>query len=90
MARRPANFTWLGFTTEQVDALAYLDFIGNNGWSRTSQTEVMMPKILSELADSGVAFARTRQAMEDIGYSRNALHQLERWESKRTTGKFGR
>jgi hypothetical protein len=33
---------------------------------------------------------QVKAAMASIGYSRNAIRQLERWESKRTTGKFGR
>lgn len=90
MTRRPAKFTWLGFTVEQMEHLEFLDFIGNNGWARNSQTEALMPDLLRELAESGVPIERTKQAMADIGYGRHALHQLDRWESKRTTGRFGR
>jgi hypothetical protein len=90
VARKPANFQWLGFTEEQIHLLDFLDFIGNNGWARNSQSEVLMPKVLRDLADSGVAFDRLREAMASIGYGKDALHQLDRWESKRTTGKFGR
>ncbi|HEU4542711.1 MAG TPA: hypothetical protein VFR23_16400 [Jiangellaceae bacterium] len=31
MARRPADFTWIGFTPEQVELLEFLDHLGNNG-----------------------------------------------------------
>lgn len=90
MARKPANFQWLGFTEDQVALLDHLDFIGNNSWSRTGQTEAMMPKLLQHLADAGVSIDETVAAMDAIGYSKRALHQLERWESKRTTGRFGK
>lgn len=31
-----------------------------------------------------------RSTMASIGYEKDALHELDRWESKRTTGKFGK
>ncbi|MET8121810.1 hypothetical protein [Micromonospora sp. NPDC005291] len=90
MAQRPAGFTWNGFTPEQVELLAFLDHLGNNGWARNSQTEVAMPKLMQEFADSGVALEQIKEAMAEIGYDKHALHQLGRWESKRITGRFGR
>lgn len=90
MAKRPQNFTWLGFTGEQIGQLQFLDYIGNNGWARNSQTEALMPKVLQEFADQGISIDRVKQCMADIGYGRHALHELDRWESKRTTGRFGR
>jgi hypothetical protein len=89
VARKPANFEWIGYTKEQIELLDFLDFIGNNAWTRNGQTEVLMPKILGELAAKGVAIVRVKEAMDSIGYSKQALHELDRWESKRTTGKFG-
>lgn len=90
MANKPANVSWLGFTAEQGRLLDYLDFIGNNGWARNSQTELVMPKLLAQFEEQGVALDRVQQAMRSIGYDRHDLHMLERWERKRTTGKFGR
>lgn len=90
MARRPDNFAWIGFTPEQVERLDALDFIGNNAWARNRQTEFRMPRLLQAFADDGVSIDRIKDAMAAIGYSKNALHQLDRWESKRTTGRFGR
>lgn len=87
---KPENFAWVGFTEEQERTLNLLDFIGNNGWARNSQTEVMMVPLLSEAEERGLTFAQVRQAMEAIGYGRHALHELDRWNRKRTTGKFGR
>ena len=90
MARRPANIKWIGFTPEQVKMLEFLDHLGNNGWARNSQTEVVMPKLMQEFADAEVELVRVKEAMAAIGYGRHALHELDRWESKRTTGRFGR
>jgi hypothetical protein len=90
VARKPANFEWLGFTEEQIRKLDFLDFIGNNGWDRNSQSEALMPTVLGDLASAGVPLARVKEAMASIGYSKDALHQLDRWESKRTTGRFGK
>jgi hypothetical protein len=64
--------------------------VGNNGWDRNGQTETLMPKLLADLAGSGVPIERVVAAMNQIGYSEDALHQLVRLESKRTTGKFGK
>lgn len=86
----PTTFTWIGFTREQVELLEFLDHLGNNGWARNSQTEAEMPKLMEEFADSGVTLARIKPAMVAIGYGKHALHELDRWESKRTTGRFGR
>jgi hypothetical protein len=89
VARKPPNFEWLGFTEEQIDLLNLVDFVGNNGWSRNGQTDSLMPNLLGKLAVSGVPISRVVESMRSIGYHRDDLHQLERWESKRTTGRFG-
>jgi hypothetical protein len=49
-----------------------------------------MPSLLRDLARAGLSLAQIKAAMASIGYGKTALHQLDRWESKRTTGKFGR
>jgi hypothetical protein len=92
VTRKPANFSWqgLGFTRKQSDLLDRLDFYGNNGWARNPQAEVLMPKLQGDFEKASLPLARVKEAMESIGYGRQALHQLDRWESKRTTGKFGR
>ena len=89
MARKPANLSWIGFTPEQAELLDRIDFYGNNAWSRTGQTEALMPKLLSDCEREGLSLHRLKEAMASIGYGKDALHQLDRWESKRTTGKFG-
>jgi len=90
MARKPKNFQWLGFSEQQTRKLDFLDHLGNNGWARNSQTEALMPGLLGEFADEGVSIAQVKEAMRAIGYEKHSLHELDRWESKRTTGKFGR
>lgn len=90
MARKPKNFQWIGFTDEQVKLLDFIDFVGNNGWDRNGQTDALMPNLLSNCADAGLTLRQILDAMLGIGYNRNTVHQLERWESKRLTGKFGK
>jgi len=90
VARKPPNFTWLGFSEEQVRLLNHLDFVGNNGWDRNSQTDLVLPSLLGRFEQVGLPLGRVKDAMASIGYGKDALHQLDRWESKRTTGKFGR
>jgi hypothetical protein len=90
VTRRPPNFSWQGFTQKQADLLDGLDFYGNNGWARNPQTAVVMPTLLGDFEEAGLPLAQVKEAMESIGYGKDALHQLDRWESKRTTGKFGR
>jgi hypothetical protein len=90
MARKPPNLEWLGFTDEQAKLLDFLDYLGNNGWSGNSQTDEIMPKVLAECWQAGLTMQQVQQSMKSIGYSPDALHQLERWESKRATGRFGR
>jgi hypothetical protein len=53
------------------------------------QAEALMPGRLGEFEQAGLPLARIKEAMVSIGYGKQALHQLDRWESKRTTGKFG-
>lgn len=90
MARKPANVAWIGFTQEQAELLDFLDHLGNNGWDRNGQTEELMPALLAEAASLGLTLAQVKVALGSIGYGRQVLHQLDRWESKRTTGRFGR
>ena len=90
MARKTANVEWLDFTTRQAHLLDRLDFLGNNGWGRNNHTDAVMPRILADCWEADLTMPRVQSAMESIGYSRSALHQLDRWESKRTTGKLGR
>lgn len=90
MAKKPDNFQWLGFTDEQVPLLNFIDHLGNNSWTRNPQTEALMPKILGQCADAGLNVDQVIEAMRSIGYDDRALHMLTRWESKRTTGKFGK
>jgi hypothetical protein len=91
VTRKPPNFSWQeqGFTQKQADLLDRLKFYGNNGWARNPQAEVVMPGLLGDLEEAGLPLARVKEAMESIGYGKQALHQLDRWESKRTTGTFG-
>jgi len=90
MTPPPAELAWIGFTNAQHDLLETLHTIGNNGWDRNGQTEEMMPRLLDRAAAEDLSLARIKEAMSAVGHTRNALHQLDRWESKRTTGKFGR
>lgn len=90
MAQKPANFQWLGFTKEETRLLDFIDHLGNNGWDRNSQTEEVMPSVLTDCAKIGLSVPRIKAAMESIGYDKRTTHELDRWESKRTTGKFGR
>ncbi|SDZ32868.1 hypothetical protein [Herbiconiux ginsengi] len=86
----PANPSWIGFTKEQYEILETLHFIGNNGWDRNGQTDEMMPRLLERAVAENLSLPRIKEAMSAVGHSREELHQLDRWESKRTTGKFGR
>lgn len=90
MARKPPNFQWVGFTPEQLELLDFVDYIGNNGWARNSQTDAIMVNVLQDCVNAGMTIDDIVSAMSAIGYHRHALHQLRRWESKRTTGKLGR
>lgn len=90
MAKKPANFQWIGFTDEQIQQLDFFDHIGNNGWARNSQTEALMQRRLAAWAAEGLTLRQLQDAMAAIGYDKDNLHMLARWESKRTTGKFGR
>lgn len=90
MARKPKNYTWLDVTSEQGTLLDDIDFYGNNGWGRNSQTEELMPRLLAECVQVGLSLKQIKNAMASIGYDKSSVHQLDRWDSKRTTGKFGR
>lgn len=90
MARKPPNVSWLGFTQEQAQLLDFLDHLGNNGWVRNSQSEELMPKLMGDLGKAGLTVDRVKEAMASTGYSKDALHELDRWESKRTTGRLDR
>lgn len=90
MTRRPRNVAWVGFTAQQTELLDFLDHLGNNGWARNSQTDEVMPKVLADCEAAELSVDRIKTAMASVGYGREALHHLDRWESKRTTGRFGR
>lgn len=88
MAKKKPNVEWFGMDAEQSRLLDQVDFIGNNGWGRNSQTDAVMPRLLADCAEAGLSIDDVVQAMAMIGYGKGALHQLRRWESKRTTGRF--
>jgi hypothetical protein len=78
---------WVGFTPDQKELLDFLDHLGNNGWSRNSQTDEVMPKLLAECEAAALTLDRIKAAMASVGYGRDALHQLDRWESKRSVAR---
>ena len=85
MTWKPATVSWgPGYTEEQRRLLGFLDHVGNNAWDRNGQTDVLMPNLWRECAAAGVLIDQITDAMAAIGYSRVAVRQLERWESKRT------
>jgi hypothetical protein len=90
VTRKPPNVSWLGFTKKQAELLDFLDHLDNNGWGRNSQTEALMSTLLGDLERAGLPLVQVKEAMASIGYGKQALHEFDRWESKRTTGKFGR
>jgi hypothetical protein len=90
VTRKPSGCSWTGFTPAQAELLDYLDTCGNNAWARSRYTEAIMPHLLQQVEAAGLTLAQVKDAMESVGYSKNALHQLDRWEAKRKTGKFGR
>ena len=44
---------------------------------------------MKRLRDAGLPIEEVKEAMASIGYDKRALHQLERWESKRATVNYG-
>ncbi|WP_065964882.1 hypothetical protein [Curtobacterium sp. UCD-KPL2560] len=90
MTPPPDNVSWIGFTFEQHELLESLHFVGNNGWDRNGQTDEVMPALLARAAAEGLSPSRFKEAMSAVGHTPAELHQLDRWESKRTTGRFGR
>jgi hypothetical protein len=88
--RRPSNVSWVGFTEEQVELLELVDHLGNNGWARNSQTVEVMAAVLADCEAAKLDIHRVKNAMASIGYETLALHELDGWESKPTTGRFGR
>jgi hypothetical protein len=44
-----------------------------------------MPKLSGDLAQAGLPLAQVKEAMASIGYGKHAIHELDLWESKRTT-----
>ena len=90
MSRRPRNVAWVGFNAEQTKLLDFLDHLGNNGWARNSQSEAVMPSLLANCEAAALSIDEIRAAMASVGYGQPALHQLGRWEAKRTAGRFGR
>ncbi|MGC4109442.1 MAG: hypothetical protein QM747_03240 [Nocardioides sp.] len=90
MVKKPRNVAWIGFTREQSELLDFLDHLGNNGWARNPQSDALMTKVLAKCEAVGLTIDRVKIAMGSIGYSARSLHMLDRWECKRTTGRFGR
>lgn len=90
MSRRPGNVAWVGFTAEQTKLLDFVDHLGNNGWARNSQSAAVMPSLLTNCEAAALTIDEIKAAMASVGYGQRALHQLGRWEAKRTTGRFGR
>lgn len=90
MALKPPDHTWQGFTQEQARLLDFLDHLGNNGWARNPQSEEILPMLMGDFLDAGLDVNHVKEAMRSIGYDKEDLHQLDRWESKRVTGRFGR
>ena len=91
MARKPPKVSWgPGFTAEQRKLLDLIVFVGNSAWSRSGQTDALMPVLLRDCADAGLTPDRIGRAMLAVGYDRHAVFQLERWGSKHTTGRVGR
>lgn len=90
MVRRAKGHDWEGFTEAQGKLLDALDDYGNNGWARNSQAEFMLPVTLEKCAKEGLTIEQVTEAMKSLGYNDRQLHQLQRWENKRLTGKFGR
>lgn len=90
MAKKPIEFVWDDYSEAQGELLDYIDFIGNNGWTRNSQTDEIMTKLLAECADAELSIDEIIAAMQSIGYDKRTVHQLKRWENKRLTGRFGK
>ena len=90
MAKKPDKFWWLEYSKEQNYLLEQIDFYGNNGWDSNGQADTLMPILMGKCRDAGLTVRQIRDAMELIGYDHRTTHQLQRWENKRTTGKFGR
>lgn len=88
MAKKPANVEWLGFTDSQSDLLSLVDHLGNNGWARNSQTDEVMTKVLGNCHLAGLTLEQVKTAMRSVGYSEYSLRMLDRWERKRTSGRF--
>ncbi|GAA4710832.1 hypothetical protein Prum_091480 [Phytohabitans rumicis] len=89
----PTNLSALSRTTPQFSG-PYLSlaegYLAHYRTEDGSTSRRLYVERLQDFADSGVALAQIKEAMYQIGYNKHALHQLDRWESKRTTGRFGR
>ena len=48
----------------------------------------VMPSTLADCWEAGLTLPQVQEAMSAIGYHRDNLHMLERWERKRTEGRF--
>jgi hypothetical protein len=59
-----------GFAHDQVNLLAFIDLLGNNGRDRTGHSDALMPKVLADLEASGLTIAQVKDAMKSIGHSR--------------------
>ena len=88
VARKASHVSWLGYTKKQARLLDHIDSVGNNGWARNGQSDELMPRLLTRAEEVGLTLAQVKEAMRFIGYHRDNLDMLDRWESKRTTGTF--
>ena len=48
-----------------------------------------MPSLLAYCEAAALTIDEIKAAMASVGYDQRALHQLGRWEAKRTTRRFG-
>jgi hypothetical protein len=82
--RKPVDFEWLGYTAQQIRILNGLDRLGDHDWVSDLRNQEAMPRMMRMLQATGLTITSTREAMRAIGYGKNALLQLDRWESERT------
>lgn len=84
MARKPANFEWLGLIEQQIHDLDLLDVLGDHNWIRNKRLDTVMPILVLQL-DQTVSRERVKQRMADIGHDDGALRMLGRWYVRATT-----
>jgi hypothetical protein len=80
---------WLGSPRSKQDCSTSSGLVGHNEWKRNGQAEELVPQLLAHALKIGLTLAQVKEAMRTVGYNPNALDNLDRWESKRTTGTCG-